>query len=67
MNFSVLDPSVSDHHDISPVSTDITRQNNEAIPDGMHGMAECLPFSSGNNPILSKMTMGSESARLAKT
>ena len=67
MQLSVLNPGMPDHHHVPPVGMDVPRQNDEAIPDGMHGMPECLPFSSGDDPVLSKMTMGTESTGLAKS
>ena len=61
MQLPVLNPCMSDHRDIPPVSPDIARKNDKAIADRMHGMPECLPFSSGDDPVFAKMTMGTES------
>jgi len=52
VDLPVFNPGMTDHHDVSPVGTDIAPQNNNAIGDGMHGMSKRLPFSSSNNPVL---------------
>ena len=61
MQLPVLNPRMSYHRHIPPVSPDIARKNDKAISDRMHRMSECLPFSSGDDPVFSKMTMGTES------
>jgi len=67
MQLSVLNPGMSYHHHIPPVGPDIARKNDQAISDGMDGMPECLSFSPGDDPVLSKMAMGTESPGLAKS
>ena len=67
VDLPVLNPCMTDHHYVSPVGTDIAPQNNKAIGDGMHGMSKRLPLSSGNDPVLPKMTMCPEAPRLAKS
>ena len=52
---------MTDHHHVSPVSTDIASQNHKTIPYGMDGMAEGLPLPAGDDPVLSEMAMGTES------
>ena len=61
MQLSVLDPGMADDDYVPPVGMDVAGQNDETIRNGMHGMPECLTSPSGNDPILSKMTMGTES------
>ena len=53
VDFPILYPGMSDHHHISPVSTDIASQNDKTIPYGMDGMTEGLPLPSGDDPVLS--------------
>ena len=67
MQPSLLDPGMTDDDDISPVCMDVSSQNDKTIPNGMHGMSECLPFSSCDDPILSKMPMSTESPGPAKS
>jgi hypothetical protein len=61
VNFSILNPGMSDHYHVSPVSTNIASQNDKTISYGMDGMPEGLPFSSGDDPVLTEMAMGTES------
>ena len=61
MQLPVLNPCMSDDDDIPPVRPDIARENDKAISDRMHGMPKCLPSSTGNDPVFTKMTMSTES------
>ena len=67
MNLAILDPGMPDHHHVAPICPDIARQNDESISYRMHGMAECLPLSSVDDPVLSEVTICAKSPGLTET
>ena len=40
VNLAILDPSVPDHHHVTPVRADIACQNDQSVPNRMHRMTE---------------------------
>ncbi len=58
----VLDPGVSDHHDISPRHTHIPGQYDNAIADCINWAAKSLDATTICDPILSQVTPSTESA-----
>ena len=66
MDLSVLNPSMTDYYHISPVRPDIAGQNDESVPDGMHGIPQGLAPSGVHDPILAEVTVRTESPGLAE-
>ena len=64
----VFDPSMADHHDISPGHADVARQHHHAVSDGIHRFSKAFGATPvGEQPVLAEMPPCTESARLIKT
>ena len=59
---AILDPGVSDHHDISPRHTHISGQYDNAIADCINWASKSLVATSICDPILSQVPPRTESA-----